>query len=139
MIPELPCHGGRGSLNYFDKETLQSNFWPVVFQGVHEAEKIVVEAIQYGDDPIAVFGHSTGGFIAAGTYAIQQQIQSAIVINGSCAWVQFEELYREKNGLNPMEASAKSLLQQNDPLSYIRMNQENHYCCFIARMTLQFL
>ncbi|MBA2937188.1 hypothetical protein HZF08_02635 [Paenibacillus sp. CGMCC 1.16610] len=27
-IPELPCHGVRGSLNYFDKETLQKKFWP---------------------------------------------------------------------------------------------------------------
>lgn len=124
IIPELPCHGERGSLNYFDKETLHFNFWPIVFQGVQEAEKIVAEAIQYSGGPIAVIGHSTGGFITAGTYAKHQQIQSAIVINGSCAWVQFEELYREKNGLNPMEASAKSLLQQNDPLSYIRMNQE---------------
>ncbi|MDR6549068.1 alpha/beta fold hydrolase [Paenibacillus qinlingensis] len=124
IIPELPCHGERGNLSYFDKETLQTNFWPVVFQGVQEAEEIVTEIIQNSDGPITVVGHSTGGFITAGTYAKHRQVQSAIVINGSCAWVQFEELYREKNGLTPIEASTKSLLQQNDPISYIRMNNE---------------
>ncbi|MDR6879446.1 alpha-beta hydrolase superfamily lysophospholipase [Bacillus sp. 3255] len=124
IIPELPCHGERGSLNYLDEETLQTNFWPIVFQGVQEAEKIVSELIQNSDSPISVVGHSTGGFITAGTYAKHQQVQSAIVINGSCAWVQFEELFREKNGLNPIEASAKALLQQHDPLSYIHRNLE---------------
>lgn len=124
IIPELPCHGGRGSLNYFDETTLQAHFWPVVFQGVQEALEIVSELSQTSDTPITLIGHSTGGFITAGTYARHQLVHSAIVINGSCAWVQFEELYREKLGLNPMEANDKDTLQQNDPLSYIQMKPE---------------
>ncbi|MCY9663093.1 alpha/beta fold hydrolase [Paenibacillus chondroitinus] len=122
IIPELPCHGERGSLNLFDEETLQTNFWPVVLQGVQEAEKIVSELVHNSDSPITVVGHSTGGFITAGIYAQHQQVQSAIVINGSCAWVQFEELYRETNGLKPMEDSDKNKLHQNDPLPYIQRN-----------------
>jgi uncharacterized protein len=124
IIPELPCHGERGSLNYFDETTLQAQFWPVVFQGVQEAVEIVSELSENSDTPITLIGHSTGGFITAGTYAKHQKVHSAIVINGSCAWVQFEELYREKLGLNPMEANDKVNLQQNDPLSYIHLNSE---------------
>jgi uncharacterized protein len=124
IIPELLWHGERGNLNYFDETTLQAHFWSVVFQGVQEAEEIVSELSQNTDCPITVIGHSTGGFITAGTFAKYQQVQSAIVINGSCAWVQFEKLYREKLGLIPMEANEIDALQQHDPLSHIRLNPD---------------
>jgi hypothetical protein len=55
-----------------------------------------------------------GGFVTAGAIAKHQKVHSAAVINGSCAWVRFEELYREKLGLNPMEASEKNALQQSE-------------------------
>jgi predicted esterase len=121
IIPELPLHGKRGSLNYTDETTLQTHFWPVVFQGVQDVEKIVTELSQDTKCPITMIGHSTGGFITAGAFAKHQQVHSAIVINGSCAWVQFEELYRKKLGLNPMEKNEKDALQQHDPLSHIRL------------------
>jgi uncharacterized protein len=124
IIPELPLHGERGSLNYFDETTLLAHFWPVVFQGVEDAVKIVSELSQDPDCPISMIGHSTGGFVTAGAFAKHQQVHSATVINGSCAWVQFEELYREKLGLNPMEANQKDTLQQHDPLSHIRLNRD---------------
>jgi dipeptidyl aminopeptidase/acylaminoacyl peptidase len=124
IIPELPLHGDRGSINYSDETTLQAHFWPVVFQGVLEAEKIVSELSQDTDGPITMIGHSTGGFVTAGAFAKHQQVHSAVVINGSCAWVQFEELYREKLGLNPMEINEKVALQQHDPLSHIRLNPD---------------
>jgi pimeloyl-ACP methyl ester carboxylesterase len=96
IIPELPWHGKRGSLNYFDETTLQAHFWPVVFQGVQEAEEIISELSQYTDSTITIIGHSMGGFVTAGAIAKHQKVHSAVVINGSCAWVRFEELYREK-------------------------------------------
>jgi dipeptidyl aminopeptidase/acylaminoacyl peptidase len=122
IIPELPLHGERGSLNYSDETTMQAHFWPVVFQAVEDAQKIVSDLSQNTECPITMIGHSTGGFITAGAFAKQQQVHSAVVINGSCAWIQFEELYREKLRMNPMEASEKDALQQHDPLSHIRLN-----------------
>lgn len=124
IIPELPCHGERGNLNYFDETTLQAHFWTVVFQGVQEAMEIASELSQNNDTPLTLIGHSTGGFITAGAFAKHQKVHSAIVINASCAWVQFEELYREKLGLNPMEANDKENLKQNDPLSNIPLIPE---------------
>jgi dipeptidyl aminopeptidase/acylaminoacyl peptidase len=124
IIPELPWHGERGSLNYFDETTLQAHFWSVVFQGVQEAEEIISELSQNTDSTITIIGHSMGGFVTAGAIAKHQKVHSAVVINGSCAWVRFEELYREKLGLNPMEASEKNALQQSDPLSHIGLNPD---------------
>ncbi len=118
IIPELPRHGERGSLDYKDAVTLQANFWPIVIQGVEEATEIVTELSHTNEAPITVIGHSTGGFIAGGTYARHHNVRSAVVINGSCAWVKFEELYREKLGFAPMEAKDIETLQSYDPFSF---------------------
>lgn len=123
-IPELPWHGERGSLNYFDEATLQNHFWSVVFQGVQEAQKVISELSRNTDSKITMIGHSTGGFVTAGAFAKNQQVHSAVVINGSCAWVQFEEQYREKLGLSPMNSTEKDALQKHDPLFYIRLNPD---------------
>jgi pimeloyl-ACP methyl ester carboxylesterase len=120
IIPELPWHGERGTLDYKDEASLQSYFWRVVLQGVREGELLVSELSQQSDSRITMIGHSTGGFITAGTFAKVEQVRSAVVINGSCAWVKCEEVYREKLGLGPMEAAEKEAMQKQDPLSYIQ-------------------
>src|SRR4051812_23327474 len=59
IIPELPWHGERGSLNYDDEATLLDHFWRVVFQSVQEAEGIISELSQNTGSTITVIGHST--------------------------------------------------------------------------------
>lgn len=39
------------------------------------------------------------------------------MINGFCAWVKAEELFRAKDGRGPMTASERQLLEENDPAS----------------------
>lgn len=118
IVPELPHHGERGILNYFDKFVLQQYFWDVVFQGVKEAGELVCE-LSKTDDHIGFIGHSCGGFIAAGAFSNDSRVQSAIVINGSCAWVKFEELYREKDGRPPMNSNERISLEEHDPISHL--------------------
>ncbi|MEK8130098.1 YqiA/YcfP family alpha/beta fold hydrolase [Paenibacillus filicis] len=118
IIPELPYHGVRGSLNYFDTKVLQENFWNVVLQGVKEVEEIV-SALTESDGNISIIGHSTGGFIAGGAFSNISCLQSAIVINGSCAWIKFEDMYREKDGRPPLTDTERLFLKEHDPLSKV--------------------
>ncbi|WP_274653459.1 alpha/beta fold hydrolase [Paenibacillus humicola] len=120
IVPELPLHGARGSIDYADAAALQAHFWPVVRQGIREAGAIVSELT--AESSVAVVGHSAGGFITAGAFAQYERVHAAAVINGSCAWVKFEEQYREKLGLPPMEAGDRDVLSREDPLSRIRLN-----------------
>lgn len=118
IVPELPYHGERGKLDYFDTEVLQQFFWKVVLQGVQEAEQITSELFKT-DKNIGIIGHSCGGFIAAGAFSKSPQVLGAIVINGSCAWVKFEELYREKDGRQSLDPSERLHLQHHDPISLL--------------------
>ncbi|QHT62511.1 alpha/beta fold hydrolase [Paenibacillus lycopersici] len=115
IIPELPLHGERGTLDYWSSSALQRHFWNVVVQGVSEAGAIAAALAVQSGLPAAIVGHSTGGFIAAGTYAEQDAIRSAVVINGSCSWLRFEELYREQAGLPAIAPDEEAALAQHDP------------------------
>ncbi|SFJ68013.1 hypothetical protein SAMN02799624_05453 [Paenibacillus sp. UNC496MF] len=123
-VPELPLHGERGSLDYGGAETLRAHFWPIVRQGVGEAGALADELARRSDAPVAVVGHSTGGFIAAGAFAAQPRLRSAAVINGSCAWVRFEEHYRARLGIGPMAAEDRARLERDDPFPRLRLQPE---------------
>lgn len=116
IVPELPHHGERGQLDYADAAVLEGTFWEIVRQGVKETGEIAALMSRSGGR-IGMLGHSTGGFIAAGALARYPQMETAIVINGSCAWIEFEESYRRKFGRPPMTAADKSALARHDPLS----------------------
>lgn len=120
IVPELPYHGVRGSLNYFNTKVLQDNFWNVVLQGAKEVEEIVSALSESeSDNNIGIIGHSAGGFIAGAAFSNVSRLQSAIVINGSCAWVKFEEMYREKDGRPPLTDTERLFLKEHDPLSKV--------------------
>lgn len=123
IVPELPYHGERGKLNYFDRSELQQYFWPVVLKSIQEAEAITNE-LASTDDPIAIVGNSAGGFIAAGTLSKVSRVRSVVVINGSCAWVKCEELFREMDGRNPMSADERTSLEQHDPLTHLSIDRD---------------
>lgn len=118
IVPELPHHGERGTLDYSDAEVLQVYFWDVVRQGSREASEIAA-AVTSSDGFVAMVGHSAGGFISAGAFAHDPRVNTAVVINGSCAWVKFEELYRERYGAPAMDASRKAELEAWDPLAHL--------------------
>lgn len=121
IVPELPYHGERGNLDYFNPLVLQEYFWNVVLQGVMEADTIVSDLSKTASS-IGIIGHSTGGFIAAGTFSKNFRLKASIIINGSCAWVKCEELFREKDGRNPMSFNERISLQEHDPASHINFD-----------------
>ncbi|MCM3782002.1 hypothetical protein M3231_03360 [Neobacillus mesonae] len=68
IIPEIPYHGVRGKLDYYDSKVLQKEFWNVVIQAVEESRLIIDELID-ADKLVGVIGNSAGGFIAAGVFS----------------------------------------------------------------------
>ncbi|PYY29969.1 alpha/beta hydrolase [Paenibacillus illinoisensis] len=116
VIPELPHHGERGNLAYFDTVILQQYFWSVVIQAVEEASTIVTDILNTNDQPVGIIGNSAGGFIAGGVCATNSNVNSAVVMNASCAWLRSEETFREHDGRSPMSAIEAENIRKYDPL-----------------------
>ncbi|MFS0870347.1 alpha/beta fold hydrolase [Paenibacillus xylanilyticus] len=123
IIPELPHHGERGNLVYYDKGILQQYFWPVVIQAVEEAGSIVAEILN-ADSPIGIIGNSAGGFIAGGVSASNLDVKSTVIMNASCAWLRSEEIFRENDGRSPMSALEVGNIMKYDPLFNINFSDD---------------
>jgi len=119
IVPELPHHGERGTLNYADPAALEKHFWDIVFQGIQETENLIAE-LDDSFGPIGMIGHSMGGFITVGTFVNVPRIRSATVINSSCAWERIEELLRDMRGAPPMTDSGRAALSKRDPIHRLR-------------------
>lgn len=123
VVPELLHHGQRGKLDYADPEVLEKQFMEIVLQGVREARSIVDELSASGG-LIGMIGHSAGGFIAAGSFAKHKSLQAAVVINGSCAWLRFEEKYLEYMGKTPLAPEERTALEAHDPFTQLAFEDE---------------
>ncbi|WP_442601788.1 alpha/beta hydrolase family protein [Paenibacillus sp. KN14-4R] len=65
-------------------------------------------------------GNSAGGFIASGIFSKNLSLPSAIVMNGSCAWVKFEEQICERDRRAPWASINKGLVEKFDPIHSIQ-------------------
>ncbi|MGD0032914.1 alpha/beta fold hydrolase [Paenibacillus illinoisensis] len=127
VIPELPHHGERGNLAYFDTVILQQYFWSVVIQAVEEASTIVTDILNTNDHPVGIIGNSAGGFIAGGVCATNSNVNSAVVMNASCAWLRSEEIFREHDGRSPMSAIEAENIRKYDPLFNIDASNDQAF------------
>lgn len=118
IIPEIPFHGTRGKLNYFDPKEVQKHFWNVVIQTVEEARNLITE-LTANEMIVGVIGNSAGGFSAAGIFSNNLNIKSAIVMNGSCAWERFEELICERDRRSPWISIDRDSIHKLDPAKSI--------------------
>jgi Dipeptidyl aminopeptidases/acylaminoacyl-peptidases len=125
VVPELPQHGQRGKLDYANPEVLETQFLEIVLQGVKEARVIVDElSASASGGRIGIIGHSAGGFIAAGSLAKHASLQAAVVINGSCAWLRFEEKYLEYMGKTPLSPEERTALEAHDPFAQLTFEDQ---------------
>jgi dipeptidyl aminopeptidase/acylaminoacyl peptidase len=127
VIPELPHHGERGNLAYFDTVILQQYFWSVVIQAVEEASTIVTDILNTNDHPVGIIGNSAGGFIAGGVCATNSNVNSAVVMNASCAWLRSEEIFREHDGRSPMSSIEAENIRKYDPLFNIDASNDQAF------------
>ncbi|WP_354477530.1 YqiA/YcfP family alpha/beta fold hydrolase [Paenibacillus sp. PvP094] len=126
IIPELPHHGERGNLAYFDTVILQQHFWSVVIQAVEEASTIVADILNT-DHPVGIIGNSAGGFIAGGVCATNSNVESAVIMNASCAWLRSEEIFRQHDGRSPMIAIEAEHIRKYDPLFNINDSNDQAF------------
>ncbi|SFE05984.1 hypothetical protein SAMN05216378_2160 [Paenibacillus catalpae] len=123
VVPELLHHGQRGKLDYANPEVLEKQFLEIVLQGVKEARSIIDE-LSASSGCIGIIGHSAGGFIAAGTFAKHASLQAGVVINGSCAWLRFEEKYLEYMGKTPLTPEERTALKAHDPFTQLTFEDQ---------------
>ncbi|MGG4479689.1 prolyl oligopeptidase family serine peptidase [Paenibacillus illinoisensis] len=126
IIPELPHHGERGNLAYFDTVILQRHFWSVVIQAVEEASAIITDILNT-DHSVGIIGNSAGGFIAGGVCATNSNVNSAVVMNASGAWLRSEEIFREHDGRSPMSAIEAENIRKYDPLFNIDASNDQAF------------
>ena len=94
VIPDAVNHGCRGTLDY-ESKVVYSDFWQTIFQNMTEVP-LMLEYIQenWPDTPIAVMGHSMGGFTALGAMSLFKEFKTAVVMNGSGWWDESERRFR---------------------------------------------
>lgn len=126
IIPELPYHGERGNLAYFDTVILQQHFWSVVIQAVEEASTILADILNT-DRHVGIIGNSAGGFIAGGICATNSNVKSAVIMNASCAWLRSEEIFRQHDGRSPMSAIEAENIRKYDPLFNINDSNDQAF------------
>ena len=84
LIPEAIHHGERGIIDYEENPAAYGKFWQTIFQNLREAPQVIAYAKTWHDDvPLAVMGHSMGGFTALGVMTWNRDIQAAVAMNGS--------------------------------------------------------
>ena len=84
----------RGTLDY-ESKVVYPDFWQTIFQNLTEVP-VMLEYIQenWPDTPIAVMGHSMGGFTALGAVSLFREFKTAVVMNGSGWWDESDRRFR---------------------------------------------
>ncbi|MCH4167020.1 MAG: alpha/beta fold hydrolase [Megasphaera sp.] len=94
LIPDAVNHGERGPIDY-ETEGAYPEFWQTIFQNIREAPALI-DYIRtcYKETPVAVMGHSMGGFTALGVMTHCSECKTAVAINGSGWWDESERRFR---------------------------------------------
>ena len=104
IIPEAINHGERGLIDYEENPKAYYHFWNTIFTNVFEARHVIEYCKDWHKDlPIAVMGHSMGGFSAIGIATWSDEIVTAVAMNGSGWWDESERLFRTGLFLGPMD------------------------------------
>lgn len=120
VVPDAPHHGEREAIDYDQPGALEQYFWPTILQSTEESTDLIECLCQhYGADParLGVLGTSMGGFIASGVLSANPDVKCLVDINGSCAWIETEGIFREWEGNPPLSAESKAELARYDLLA----------------------
>lgn len=104
LIPDGIYHGERGSIDYVTASG--KYFWKTILKNLEESNLLIEEIItKYEGDPDNIFltGHSMGGFTAAGIFTHNPMMKSLVVLNGSCAWKNSNEIFKKYLGIKMTE------------------------------------
>lgn len=100
LIPDAIHHGERHPIDY-NIEPSYILFWETIFQNVKEAPQLLDYIRTWRPGlPLAVTGHSMGGFSALGVMTQHKEFQTAVAMNGSGWWDESERRFRAALHIN---------------------------------------
>lgn len=97
ILPDCIHHGDRGSLDYYNIDTIKLYFWFCIKTNIYEIEKIIKYSINhfYADEKrLIVMGSSMGAITASGCLIKEDNLLGAGIINGSCNWIGTNEDFK---------------------------------------------
>lgn len=98
FIPDAIHHGERGRLEQYNLKNASKYFWETVLSNIEESDKIIDTILSsYGGtkDRIGLIGHSMGGFTSGGVFVRHRDLNSLVVLNGSCNWARSNEIFMD--------------------------------------------
>ncbi|WP_353094459.1 alpha/beta fold hydrolase [Tissierella praeacuta] len=125
LIPDGIYHGERGLIDYYKLDNCKY-FWKTILNNLEESNLLIEKLImEYKGDPNNIFlvGHSMGGFTAAGVFVHNPMIKSLIVLNGSCAWKNSNEIFKKYLGIKMTEElkEIEEKMERLDPYSNMEL------------------
>ena len=69
---------------------------------------------------MGVIGNSMGGFTAAGIFTHNSNIKALVVFNGSCGWINSNEIFRENFKMNP-DKEMEERINKFDPMNNLHL------------------
>lgn len=119
IIPDGIYHGERNPIDYSDINSGPKYFWKVILNNIEEFDILMEQLInKYNANPnnIAVMGHSMGGFTSAGVFTHNENIKTAVILNGSFNWKMSNEIFLEQLIVNAT-IEEESLIERLDPIN----------------------
>lgn len=121
LIPDAINHGERGPIDY-NEPAAYAAFWQTIFRNVEEAAQLIDYAKAWRPGlPLAVTGHSMGGFTALGVLTHYDEFSTAVAMNGSGWWDESERRFRAALNLDKPAGFAGLLasLKAYDPYDHM--------------------
>ncbi|TFZ41367.1 hypothetical protein E4100_01975 [Soehngenia longivitae] len=124
ILPDSLYHGERGNIDY-EKEVYEGVFWRIVLKNIEEYDTIkdfATEKLHSDPNRMAVMGHSMGGFTSSGIFRKDEALKTAIIVNGSCDYLESNKIFKNKLGIEDDEKfeEMERHISNNDPLRNIK-------------------
>lgn len=120
IIPDAIYHGERQPLSTYSSSNSAIYFWEVIFKSIEESAKIIdyaINNIHSDKNRIGLIGHSMGGFIGAGVFSHNKDINSLVVMNGSLNWDYSNMYFKEAMEMPPNFTMDDTKILELDPMN----------------------
>lgn len=119
ILPDSLYHGERGSIDY-EKEVYEGVFWKIVLKNIEEYDIIkdfAIDKLNANPNRMAVMGHSMGGFTSSGIFSKDVDLKTAIIVNGSCDYLESNEIFKKALGIEDDDKfeEIERYISNNDP------------------------
>ncbi len=119
-IPDAISHGERNPLDGYGLDK-GDELWATVFKNMEEWDRLIDGLVEkYGIDKnnIGIIGNSMGGITAGGIYTHNDYIKALVVLNGSMAWENSNEIVKDSINITMTEKlkGIESKIESVDPI-----------------------